>query len=269
MPSLNPQRRKQGESVKHRAKSPAVLSRCAAPGCQRLTSRAQQIGVGTRHCRPHEQHLARHGSTWGKTLSPKILKPFRDATREWLRKNGSDPFLLRCRASLEELLRAAGPVEAPHDLAKSSPSRKANAALARLREANIPALRIVLYYMSIRVALRSDELNTDSTARYRHVQIGKQLQRLASSVVSTRIRKVNGSYRGVIGRSYPSSRGMALVYLGQWVEACCDAVLGRESLIQVAALVAERRMRPPPHGRPKEQERQRRARDKLWGLGRT
>ncbi|PZQ14166.1 MAG: hypothetical protein DI565_12080 [Ancylobacter novellus] len=198
------------------------------PGCGRLVQRAAGKGFSHDHCRYHVQFKNRHGSYWKATYSAAQLAPYRHAARMFLaaypkQKAGGlqSVWLMTLGANYMAVLEARS----------RSPEVKASAALARLRDHDVPALRILESYLAVCAAVEDDPIRRGADLdEYRRVQAAKAVHRLASGE-----RKDYGEYVGYY--RYSRSSGLMLRHLG----AALDEALGTLARWGMDKILAEKR----------------------------
>lgn len=199
---------------------------CHVPGCVRLAQRYASNGLSELYCKVHIEYHRRHGSYWHRSYMASELSPFRVGARLWLRKHKRDHRLQLATSAIELLLARAGPVESAYDLRGLPGAEKARIALARLREAKVPATRILEVVIAV-VALIADRGPLDS--EFRDVQIAKAVHRMAS-----------GTHRSTSGYPMPSkyapSTGRVLRVLGHRLWDGLGLVLDNATISEVIEL---------------------------------
>ena len=123
------------------------------------------------------------------------------------------------------------------DLKHMKPDRKARAAFARLRRAEVPPLRLLVDHLAVTAAVEEDPIRPGGEPDdYRLTQIGKAALRKASG------------YHSVYGPNsrydvYPRSAGQFLRTIGRKLDRVCQHV-AHYHLEAILALKAERMGRP-------------------------
>ena len=192
---------------------------CPIPGCGRPPQARAGRGFSLTHCRFHIQAKNRHGSFWKKTYSAATLRPYRRAAERFIKAYQTDFWIVAALDAIRSLLVNAGPVERIVDVNELlSPPAKARAALARLRRAEVPPVRLLIAYLAVAGALREDPVQPGGEpGEYRRVQAAKAIFRLASGYHV--IYSPNSRYD-----RYPRSGGLALRHLGKMLEDACEHV---------------------------------------------
>jgi hypothetical protein len=185
---------------------------CAIPGCRRLAQRSAGKGFSHTHCRYHVQFKNRHGSYSKGTYSAATLAPYRKAVRRFLaahppqRQGGlSGVFMVCLSANYSSVL----------DARSRSPAVKASAVLARLRDSDVPHMRVLEAYLAVCTAVADDPIRPGGDPdEYRRVQAAKAVHRLASGE-----RKDYGDYGSY--HRYSRSSGLMLRHLGVQLDDAC------------------------------------------------
>lgn len=216
-----------------RAKAPPdpnTRHRCIAAGCTKTTMRGAGEGLSYSYCRSHVDHIARHGSSWRKSLSGEELAPFRRAAKRWLEAHAAAPLIAATLRRLDRMMVEAGPIIIAPYLHSESPQSRAKQTLARMREKGATALTILTEALAVAVALRTlDGIPRDDD--YHLTQLGKRAHRLGSAFT------IKHGYK-VAWRWHPEPRGQVLRHLGRMMREALDHGLGRVELDAVAALAA-------------------------------
>lgn len=198
--------------------------RCAAMGCSRLTQRSAADGLSHTYCSRHVEHIARHGSSWRKSLSAKELKPYRSAAAWFMKTHLSTgitiagPLPIVAVEALARSMADAGPVVISALLKDESGERRAKQVLARMRDGGALPRAVLTDVLAVMAALRGlDGLPRDDD--YRTVQIAKIVHRHAGGY-RKRIAYPDGG--GRLWQWHPEPRGLALRHLGRLVLAIMD-----------------------------------------------
>lgn len=183
---------------------------CTLPGCRRPNQQAAGDGHSPRYCKHHVEFHRRHGSYWHRSLSAAEVKPFRQAARAWLRRQGSDHRVKAALQSITSLMETAGRAENAYSLRGRPAEEKARIALARLRNAEIDPASILERIIAVTACCEAKGID-DRQREYRQVQLAKSVHRLAS-----------GTHKTTSGfplpSKYPRSEGQVLRQLGQWLD---------------------------------------------------
>lgn len=222
------QLRRREVAQRARGRSLGSSVRCFAFGCHRPTQRSSGKGLSETHCKQHVEFHRRHGSYWKRSYLAAELAPYRKAAQSWLRSRVDDPQVQRVVAALDAVLTHSGPPVRAHDLRGQTPERRANIALARVREAGIPGERLLEITLAIK-AIMSD-LGPRADPEFMQVQIAKLIHRLASGTHKTR--------SGFPIRSkYPRGEGRVMRILGHQVEDIAGITADAEAVHEVIASV--------------------------------
>ena len=205
---------------------------CPIPGCGRMPQARAGKGLSLTHCRRHIQHRNRHGSFWKGTYSAFDLLPYRRAAESYLKANLADLWVSHALKALQALMEQAGPVERIVDVLHMKPDRKARAAFARLRRAEVPPLRLLVDYLAITGAVAEDPIRPGGEPNeYCLTQIGKAALRKASGYHSVYA-------PGMQYDRYPRSSGLALRFMGRALDSACEHVKARHLSAFLALKVA-------------------------------
>ena len=209
-----------------------ALRTCAIFGCGRPPQARAGRGLSLYHCRYHVQKKNRHGSFWKGTYSAAELRDYRRAAERYLKAHADDRWIAAALTALRATLDGAGPNERVVDVLHFTPRRKARAAFARMRERNVPPLRLLTIHLAVSGAVREDPIRPgDDGSEYRLTQIGKAAMRTASGY---------HSYYGPGNQydRYPRSSGRALRLIGWMMESACEHVM-TEHLAAILTFKAE------------------------------
>ncbi len=210
---------------------PHTSHRCVAFGCGKTTMRGEGKGLSYSYCRKHVELIARHGSSWRKSLTGAELKQYRKAASRWLEANAGSPFVQAADRAIEVMMAEAGPVIiAPH-LHKEGPESRARQVLARMREYGVSPRSVLSEALAAAVAVRHLE-GIPRDEEYWTVQVAKRVHRLGSSW-----RIMHGPK--VAWRWHPEPRGQMLRHLGRMMMMALDKGLGAQELRAVASLAAQ------------------------------
>ncbi|TAY15259.1 hypothetical protein ELH96_24825 [Rhizobium leguminosarum] len=221
--------------------------RCAVPGCRQLAEQSAGAGLAQFHCRYHVQHKARHGSHWHPTYKASELLPYVRSAEHWIKEHRRDPVYRGAYWELEYLLAGAIRVVPAMNLRGQSAEYRARVAFARLRAAEVPALRLVAIYLGVS-ALIEDDWKSHRVREFRIVQAAKAVHRLASGTH----RKwdfwdpLTGNSRPYTLHAYPRSSGHVLRKIGEALEKACGE-LARAVVPDVITLRTERYGPHPSH----------------------
>ena len=239
----------QANDIKRRVKSPLLYppERCAVFGCKRLTQRSAGKGLNEALCKPHSEHLRRHGHESQRSYSKADLEPYRKAALEWYRQRRKDPQITRAIASLESLMASQGRSKDANYQRSMSPEDKARNTLARLHEARKTGLQLLLIVAAVRAA--HEDLGPRGAPDWLPVQIAKQAKRLRGSV---------GTKTGLphAPLKWPRGEGIYMRHLGRMIEERAAYAIDGEAIKdirEVAKPSASRGAIPsPPAIQPRE-----------------
>jgi hypothetical protein len=195
--------------------------------------RGEGKGLSYSYCRKHVEFIARHGSSWRKSLTGAELEPYRKAASRWLEVNGEKPAVLNCETAIERMMVEAGPVIIAPQLHREGPESRARQVLARMRQHGVSPRRVLREALATAVAVRSLE-GIPRDDEFWTVQVGKRVHRLGSAW-----RIVEG--RKVVFAWHPEPRGQMLRHLGRMIAEALDKGFGPEDFKTVAKLAATSR----------------------------
>lgn len=204
-------------SIRQRIRAAKIdeVTICPVPGCGRKVERTMGTGLSLTHCRYHIQFRNRHGSFWKKSYSAAELRPYREAASRCTKCPHNDGPLGVALANLQWMLDTSGPVKRVIDTFRLDPKSKARAAIARMREARVSPLKLLINCIAVTAAVHNDPIRGGGPADYyRHVQIAKACRRTASGSHA-----VYGP--GSRHDRYPRSGGRFLPVLGKMIDEAC------------------------------------------------
>lgn len=194
---------------------------CTLPGCRRQTQTTAGNGHSPRYCKHHVEFHRRHGSYWYSSLTASEVEPFRKAAASWLKAHHDDIRVRKALQTISSRLGGSGHEVNAYSLRDKTAKERARIAFARMREAEIPAERILLRVIAVSACC--DAKGIDQRQReYRQVQYAKTVHRLAS-----------GTHRTTSGfpmpSKYPRSEGQVLRHMGEWLDDIVSVALdGRD-----------------------------------------
>ena len=233
------QRRKQ--DIRRRIAGPQdAYDRCRIYGCCQPTTAIRKKGLNRLYCRRHVEAFRRHGSYFKKSYGAGELRPYRLHAAAWLADRKGEPAVAEALNEVSTLYRRAGPYVEAFRLAGKSPTERANATWASMRERNIDPVEVLA--CSLAVAMRiKDDPQADWHDEYQDVQVAKLLHRLAGGTHKRWENERPGGRIAVIEfHKHPSSRGRVLRVLGQQTTKATASVL----LAYTSALSVDH---PQPH----------------------
>lgn len=194
-----------------------VPDRLTGQHCGRPTARAAKIGLSAFTCRLHQAHLQRHGSHWCKSPSAATLRPYLKAACSFIAAHRDDPFVGAALEGFRGLMETAGPVEIATRLRGLPPKRRAQIALARLREAAVAPARLLAISLAVAALIEDAPASVHRTRQWRIVAVAKAAHRLASG--THRLWELRDDKGNVASRTemhaYPPSSGRVLRHLGE------------------------------------------------------
>lgn len=200
----------------------AYRETCVLPECPEPTSAVSLQGINQRFCRKHYEHYQRHGSPYRGSYKAAELQSARKVAKAWLRSNHGSQGVLAALERIRILYRSAGPHVPAYHLKGLSPKERARKAWARLRGAQVKPEKILLAWIAIGEAIRTDP-NADSKPEFKRVQAAKLVHRLASGTHKRWEReRADGSKHLERLDVYPRSRGQVLRVLGEDVERAME-----------------------------------------------
>lgn len=215
------QRRAEKASDRAATPNPEAMPRCPIPGCGKPTQAAAGRGHSAFHCRYHVQFRNRHGSAWKGTYTAAQLQPYRRAAEAFLAAQRAAPAVKGALSGLDLAIRFSGFTPTISEVRAGLPEAKAKAVWCRLRDASVPAQRVLVAHLAVSAAVEVDPIRPGGEpGEYRLVQIAKAVHRLASGY-----HKDYGPY----GKSHAYSRstGRMLRHLGRMIDAECGIVAER------------------------------------------
>ncbi|MDQ0392239.1 hypothetical protein [Labrys monachus] len=214
---------------------------CTVWGCKRLPQAAARKGLSTFICRYHAQYHNRHGSYYKGTYRAAELLPYKRAALRYIRDHKADKGLLAAKSALDGIMQRAGPVQRMSDIMVMPAADKARAALARMRDAGVPADRLLLVYLTVCATITDDSVGPGGDREvFRQTQIGKAAHRLAS-----------GYHTDYGYERYPRSAGLAIRHLGQMIEKACEWV-GAGCVAAVVVMAETSREGPRAASKPRQ-----------------
>lgn len=222
---------------------------CSVPGCRRLTALATGAGRAPFHCRYHVQRKSRHGSHWHGTYRASELRPYLAAAQGWLDVNRNATDALAAIAEMNHCLAGAGRPEVAMSLRGQNAATRARVAFARLREAEVPASRLVAIHLAV-VALIEDDFGSHRTREFQLVQAAKAVHRLASGTHRRWLMwNPAGQDISVEIHAYPRSSGLVLRKMGEALAKAADP-LASLALGEIIRLKTARFGPHPSHAAP-------------------
>jgi hypothetical protein len=216
--------------VNEKAQRPDTEARrCVVFGCGRPSRAATGNGLDRRYCRPHADHLARHGDPEQGTFTVKELAPYRTAARRWLKAQANERVVKATLQRIERRMQGAGPVVEANSLRGRTPAEKARAVWARLRSREVPPARIAEAWLTVWLAAaHSRAMLTRRDREFRQVQTAKAVHRLASGYHRRWVNTYGERTVVTELHKFPTSAGRVLRHLGSQLDDACDWLSGRD-----------------------------------------
>jgi hypothetical protein len=207
--------------------------------CGRPTMRAAKQGLAPFHCRYHVEHKARHGSHWHPSYRAAELQPYLTTASAWIDENCGEFWVNSALKTLAATMASAGHAEPATRLRGLPPYRRARAALARLREAQVQPERLLAIYLGVSALIEEDP-RSHRVQEFRTVQVAKAVHRLASGYHGRwNFSRPDGSSEPIEIHKYPRSSGRVLRFIGEAIEKGSEHVADKH-LSHVLALKVAR-----------------------------
>lgn len=196
--------------------------------CTRRTQRSAGNGLSDSHCKRCVEFHRRHGSHWRRSYLVRELAPYREASRQWIRANRTDPQVARVVSALDAMIADSGKPLTANAIRGKPAEEKARNVLARLREAEKTGEQLLLITLTIKATIAGHRHGGDPERQ--QVQIAKMIHRLASG---THIRSAIWGDRHI----YPRAEGSFMRTLGHQVEDIAGIVADSAAVEEVLAVV--------------------------------
>ena len=207
--------------IRHDAKQAIpenARSRCIVWGCPNKPQMATGTGLSPRLCQSHLKQRQRHGSPHRKTWPAAELRPYLKSAELWLKQNASQSMVRAVLARMQSLLDTSGGPETAYATLRADASRKAKAALAKLRVAGIKAERLVAIVLAT-YAIAEDDDSERTLSEFRTVAIGKQAHRLSARWMPEKAKTLpEGSMARRTYEKFEHSAGGVLRELGKAID---------------------------------------------------
>ncbi len=238
-------RARRAASVRYRAASPEEnhFARCTVPFCGRPTQRAAKSGLSTTRCDAHIRFAARHGDPECPSPSGAALRPYVKAASSWLRRNRAGPEVHVAREQIHDLLASSGDAIIALRLRSLPPGKRAQVALARLRDAGTKPELLIAVCMAVHALARE----APAVCRPRNrdwllCAVGKACSRRRGGS-GTHQRWTDPDSGRVLSErhTYPRVLGKMLRRLGALIEDACEPLIAaRHALPEVVELKVSR-----------------------------
>ena len=144
------------------------------------------------------------------------------AAQQWIRSRSAETYVSMALQAVGGMLASAGPKEEATRLSGLAPADRAQVAIARLRDAQVPPERILACWLALESLIASDP-NADQRLEFKRVQVAKVVHRLASGTHRKWVQSgPSGTTRTLELHRYPASRGRVLRHLGARLERACE-----------------------------------------------
>jgi len=215
-----------------------AFKHCAIPGCVRPSQAYAGDGLNLTECRYHCQRRGRHGDYVKETYSSAQLAPYRSAALSYLKAHKGDLWIGRALTAIQNLMDGAGANERVVDTLRMKPPRKARAAFARMRVADVPPIKLLTNTLAVSLAVREDPVRPMGVFdEYRLTQIAKVALRMASGYHAHY--GVNPQGKVIQYDRYPRSSGRYLRLMGKALDEACEHVV-TEHLEAILSLKVQR-----------------------------
>ena len=223
------------QDIRRRIAGPQdAYDHCRVFGCGKPTTAIRKMGLNRLYCRRHVEAYRRHGSYVKQSYGAAELRPYRRHAAAWIEQHKDEPSTVEALNAVSKLYRRAGPHVEAFRLAGKSPTDRANATWASLRERTIGPVEVVA--CSLAVAMRiKDDPQPDWHDEFRDVQVAKLLHRLAGGAHQRwEVERPDGRIAVTELHKHPNSRGRVLRVLGQQtVKATASALLAYTATLSV------------------------------------
>ncbi len=210
---------------------PHTRHRCIAAGCGKTTMRGEGRGLSYSYCRKHVEFIARHGSSWRKSLTGAELEPYRKAAASWLEASAEPASVRAAENEIWRMMAEAGPVIIAPYLHNEGPESRAKQVLARMRQRGVLPRTVLVEALATAVAVRSLE-GIPRDSEFWTVQVAKRVHRLGSRFEVRNSGKVAWSW-------HPQPRGHMLRHLGRMMVDALDKGFGPQEFGAIALLVSK------------------------------
>lgn len=171
-------------------------------------------GLNRVYCRKHIEFFRRHGSYTKRSYSAGELRRYRVRAIRWLSQHRDDAEVDQAVAAVWRLYYLGGRAVQAFRLAGKTPTERAKAVWAQLREKQIDALEVLAAWMAIDMRLRDDP-QPDCHEEYREVQVAKLIHRMAGGTHKRwEHERQDGKLEVTELHKHPVSRGRVLRVVG-------------------------------------------------------
>ncbi len=223
--SSSAQRQQRISSLRKRIAGPQdAYERCRVYPCTNSTTADRGEGLNRLYCRTHIEFYRRHGSYVKRSYSASELRPYRLEALAALKTASGAQDVMLAVASVRKLYRAAGaPIEA-FRLPGKTPTERARATWAQLRQREVDPLEVVAAWVAVQRQL-SEDPQPDRHEEYRHVQVAKLIHRMAGGAHKRwEHQRADGGTVVTTLHKHPISRGRVLRVLGSQAAKACESV---------------------------------------------
>jgi hypothetical protein len=187
------------------------------------------------------QYKARHGSVWKRSYTSKQLTQNRAIARKWIAAHIQLKAVDQALQKFDSMMHGSGPSESALRLKGLVPREKARIAISRLRDAKVPAARLLEIVLAVHMILKEDPV-VDRSKDYRLCQIAKPCMRMASGT--------HKKWSTTEIHAYPKSSGQFLRHMGAQLETCAEWVVAAHLPEILAAKIEVFGKYQPPEAMP-------------------
>jgi len=205
---------------------------CRVVGCGRPTTAIRKKGLNRLYCRRHVDAYRRHGSYFKRSYGAAELRRYRFRAKAWLEQHRDALAISESLNAISSLFRRAGPHVEAFRLSGKTPSERADAIWASLRERNVEPIDVLACSLAVVMKIKNDP-QPDWHDEFRDVQVAKLIHRLAGGTHKRwESEMLNGRTSVMEFHKHPNSRGRVLRLIGQQtVEATSSVLLANTSTI--------------------------------------
>jgi hypothetical protein len=220
-------RQRRRADVNGRASIPNhMYAYCRVLGCTDPARAGTKDGLDTRYCRRHYEHYQRHGSHFKGGYTAKELAPYRKAALRWLKDHPENRWVHQAIGNIRQLYWKGGHHIPAFRLCGKNSRQPAWTHWARLRKAEIDAMRCVAAWLAMEIVILEDPQAVRST-EYKRVQAAKLVHRMASGTHKKWTHKwpdCSGTWVEEMN-VYPRPRGRVLRHIGTDLDEACELIV--------------------------------------------
>lgn len=198
--------------------------RCALYPCANPTTAHKREGLNRLYCRQHIEFFRRHGSYIKRSYGAGELKPYRMMALAWLKQHRDGVAVDQAVEAVLRLYRLGGrPVEA-FRLAGRTPTERAKAMWAQLRQLQVDPLEVLAAWLAVDRRVQDDP-QPDRHEEFQQVQVAKLVHRMAGGTHKRwEHQQPNGQLEITELHKHPVSRGLVLRHVGKDVADACSCL---------------------------------------------